>query len=105
MTKNLRKHQKTKCVYCGKKVYPIFIQTMKLERTESGTPWKFMSWQQKKLNQTFERPRNLIDFYYCKKHGIQRDGICYVTGNWPNDKKRQDQYVISYPYEETEQTR
>ena len=37
------------CVYCGKKVYSIFI------RTDHGVHIK---------------PRNLKDFYYCKKHGI-----------------------------------
>jgi len=38
------------CVYCGKKVYSIFIRT-----DPDGVHIK---------------PRNLKDFYYCKKHGI-----------------------------------
>ena len=46
---NRCKVKNVSCVYCGKKVYSIFI------RTDHGVHIK---------------PRNLKDFYYCKKHGI-----------------------------------
>ena len=42
---------KTKCAYCGKKGYSIFISID---------------------GYTHIKPRNLKDFYYCRKHGIQR---------------------------------
>ena len=45
------KKGETKCKACGGKVYPIFIKEREMK---------------------FIKPRNLKDFYYCKKHGIQR---------------------------------
>ena len=55
----MTKKTKTKCAYCGKKVYPIFIK----EREIYQLPTNLLK---------FTKPRNLKDFYYCKKHGIQR---------------------------------
>ena len=53
----MTKKTKTKCAYCGKKVYPIFIKEREMQMT---------------MGKDFTKPRNLKDFYYCREHGIQR---------------------------------
>ena len=60
---NRCKVKNVSCVYCGKKVYSIFIR-----RDNKYSTNRFV------FDGKFIKPRNLKDFYYCRKHGIQRMG-------------------------------